>query len=92
LLDIKVTVEVIGLPWRLSTAGETEQLVFGGPPEQLRLTLPVSPPIGVRVIVYTAWWPEEMVTDAGVAEIEKSPTLTCTEEEVELAMKFASPL
>jgi hypothetical protein len=72
--------------------GVIEQSEFGGPPEQVKLTDPVKPPIGVRVTVYTALCPDETVCDAGEAAIEKSPTLTCTAAVVELARKFESPL
>ena len=50
LLDDSITVEEVGVPCRLSTEGETEHVEFGGPPEQLKLTTPVRPPIGVTVM------------------------------------------
>jgi hypothetical protein len=51
LLADSVTVDETGLPCRLSTEGETEQVEFGGAPEQLRFTDPVKPLIGVTVMV-----------------------------------------
>jgi hypothetical protein len=50
-LAISVTVDFTDPPCRLSEEGETEHVVLGGPPEQLRLTVPVRPPMGATVIV-----------------------------------------
>jgi len=86
LFAFKVTVDFAGVPCRLSTEGEIEQVEFCGAPEQLRLTEPVSPATGVTVIVYTAWCPEEIVSEAGVAVIVKSPPFTVNEPVAELAM------
>jgi hypothetical protein len=51
LLAIRVTVDVTEPPCKFADDGEIEHVVFGGPPEQLRLTAPVKPPIGVSMIV-----------------------------------------
>ena len=71
-----VTVDLIAFPRRLSTDGEIVQVAFFGVPEQFRFTDPARPAIGVTVMVYVAWCPEEIVSDDGVALIEKSPTFT----------------
>lgn len=91
LFALKVTMDVTAALPMLSIEGETEHCEFNGAPEQLKATDPVSPPIDVNLIVYTAWWPDGIVCEDGVALIEKSPTLTCTDVAVELPEKFASP-
>jgi hypothetical protein len=50
LFGERVTVDETGTPCRLSTEGETEHVEFGGPPEQLKFTVPVRPAIGVTVM------------------------------------------
>jgi len=52
----------------------TEQLPFGGAPEQETETEPVKPPIGVRVTTYVAVAPGVMLCVEGATEIEKSST------------------
>jgi len=51
LFDDSVTVDATGTPCRLSVEGDTEHEEFGGAPEQLKFTIPVSPLIGVTEIV-----------------------------------------
>lgn len=90
LFGLSVTVEVTVLP-SVTTDGDMAQEEFFGLPEQLNVTDPVSPPMGVSVTVYTAAWPEDIVSELGLAVIEKSPTFTCTDAVVELPTKFESP-
>lgn len=92
LLGIRVTVAVSGTDCKVSVEGETEQVLLGGPPEHVSITVPVRPPIDFKVMVKTAFWPEGIVSEVGVAVIEKSPTETCTVPELVLPMKFESPL
>ena len=51
MLGESVTVEEVGTPCRLSAEGEMEQMEFGGPPEQVKVTVPVRPPMGMTVMV-----------------------------------------
>jgi hypothetical protein len=51
LLAINVTTDLIGCPCRLSTEGLILHVELAGAPEQLRVTEPVRPPIGVTVMV-----------------------------------------
>lgn len=44
----------LAVPPNVTTDGEMEHCEFFGLPEQLNVTEPVRPPIGVTVMVYTA--------------------------------------
>ena len=72
VLTVSVAVPLAG-PFR-ATDFVTEQLPFGGAPEQESETEPVKPLIGVRVSVYVAVVPGFTVCVEGAAEIEKSST------------------
>ncbi len=77
MLAVSVTVELIGVPVKLSVVGLITQVraAAGAVDVQLRPTVPVSPPNGVTVI-----WnrgpccPEEIVWEFGVTASLKSPT------------------
>ena len=72
---VKVTVELIVPPCRLSTDGEMEQSDPAGPPEHVNATDPVKPAIGVTLMVYVAVCPEDIVWLEGDTVIEKLPLM-----------------
>ncbi len=56
--------------------GLNVQVLFGGHPLTVRLTIPLKVFTGVSVTVYVAVWPRTTVVAVGEAEIEKSGTIT----------------
>jgi hypothetical protein len=53
LLGLSVTVDLT-VPPNMTSEGEIEHVELVGLPAQLNVTFPVSPPMGVTVMVYTA--------------------------------------
>ena len=89
-----VSVEVPGAPLNVTDAGENAHAAPAGNPEQASVTVPLDPPLGVRVSVVVAEPPGATEPEAGLALRLKSsaaPTVSATALEV-LVAKTLSPL
>jgi hypothetical protein len=70
VVTVAVAVDVL-VPLSTTEVGDTVQLAAGGAPEQLSATVPVNPPVGVKVSPYFADLPFTVCPE-GIAVIEKS--------------------
>lgn len=62
--------------------GLNAQVLLGGQPLTVRLTIPLKVFTGVKVTVYVAVWPRATDVAVGTVEIEKSGTITTSVTDV----------
>ena len=75
-MDALVDTESVVEPEPDTEPGMKDALAPDGRPSTLKLTVPVNPLIGATVVVYVRPAPRTTLLDAGVAEREKSATVT----------------
>ena len=85
-VDVLVDTASVDVPEPVTEAGVNEAVAPAGRPRTLRPTAPVNPLIADTVAVYEAPLPGRTVLEPGVAESEKSPTVT-----VRVAGALAAP-
>lgn len=71
---VLVVTDMVDDPEPVTDVGLKVALAPAGNPLALKLTLPENPPDPVTVAVYDVPLPAVTVWEAGVAEMEKSPT------------------
>lgn len=91
-VEVVVVTDMVDEPEPVTDVGLKLALAPAGNPPTLKLTLPPNPPDPVTVAVYEVLPPAVTVAEAGVAEIEKSPTTGAFTTSVTEAVWLSVPL
>jgi hypothetical protein len=88
---VSVVVRAVLDPAGDRVAGLKAHVEYCGRPEQLKFTVPLNPPAGVKVMVEVPDWPATIVKDVGLAASEKLGATDALTVTLRLASQLSWP-